>query len=67
MDHLNTVEPGCVGTIVGGYVCSCSCKLPLAFLGSNSVGTVAGSPPAMTSILCSRMAMQCLPRVSAHA
>jgi DNA polymerase IV len=20
MDHLNTVEPGCVGTIVGGYV-----------------------------------------------
>ena len=20
MDHLNAVEPGCVGTIVGGYV-----------------------------------------------
>jgi hypothetical protein len=21
MDHLNIVEPGCVGTIVGGFVC----------------------------------------------
>ena len=24
MDHLNTVEPGCVSTIAGGYVFICS-------------------------------------------
>lgn len=29
MDHLNTVEPGCVSTIAGGYVFICSSPPPL--------------------------------------
>lgn len=33
MDHLNTVEPGCVSTIAGGYVFICSSPPP--FHGAN--------------------------------
>lgn len=35
MDHLNTVEPGCVSTIAGGYVFICSSPPSPPFHGAN--------------------------------